>query len=91
MGLCAHRKSDYRLHKLPKCPKCKQEFILVLAAYEEYSEEEWECSKCGKHIPRWKIKEAPISKQDEWLMNWCKNEQRRAQRRENNSYCRKIS
>ena len=81
MSNCAHKQSTYKLFKLPMCVRCKQEFVLVMAAYDYNGHtklvEEWECPKCHKAVARGKLKENIPTEQDIWLSKWCKNEERR--------------
>lgn len=86
MSRCAHLQSTYKLRKLPKCSRCNNEFILVCAAYEKTSgyRYEWECQKCHKTIPKESLREEPLSPEDQWLQNWCKeNGKREARQKEN--------
>lgn len=86
MSRSAHAQSTYKLHRLPMCSRCRQEFQLVLASYElptggSQLVEEWECSKCGKTVPKSSLREEPLSPQDKVLSDWCKNEAKERQRR----------
>jgi len=89
MSRCAHAQSTYVLRKLPRCSKCKEEFALVMAVYENKDGkadkpiEEWECPKCGKTVPKNFLKEEGILEQDKELHNWCVNEQKKRCRRKN--------
>ena len=87
MSKSAHWKSTYVLRSLPKCSRCKQEFNLVAARYElrngQYKiVEEWECSKCGKVVPRNMIRENGFHKDEEKLKEWCENDHKAKRRRE---------
>ena len=59
MSRSAHAQGGIQPRKLPKCSRCKQEFVLVLASYEKErrSVYEWECTKCHKTVPRNFLKE----------------------------------
>jgi hypothetical protein len=86
MSRCAHAKTIYPLRKLPRCSKCKEEFVLVAAVYEDKDKRckpviEWECPKCGKVLPRNLLKEEGILEQDVVLHEWCLNEQRIREKR----------
>jgi len=76
MSLSAHRKSMYRLRKLPRCSKCKCEFIFTYAKYDQDNEiyKEWECPKCHKVVAYNLLKEDRASPDDEFLHQWCKRE-----------------
>lgn len=85
MSRSAHAQSTYDLHELPKCSRCRQEFQLVMAAYDLRDGktklvEEWECTKCGKAVPKSALREMPLSEEDRKLSDWCKDEQRRRKR-----------
>jgi DNA-directed RNA polymerase subunit RPC12/RpoP len=86
MSRSAHAQSTYVLHKFPKCIKCKEELVLVYVQYDKPNgertkvEEEWECPKCGKFIPRRFLKEPDFEQQDSSLHKWCINEQKRERR-----------
>lgn len=81
MSRCAHRQSDYRLRALPTCSRCKIEFILTMAKYENSPPiEEWECPKCHKAVPRNFLREQPPSDWEAWLHKWCINDRERRQR-----------
>lgn len=82
MSLSAHRKSTYRLRRLPRCSKCKVEFLLVYSHYELEKElrKEWECPKCHKIVPMEMLKEESPSDQDIALHKWCQTNQRRRNR-----------
>ena len=81
MSRCGHMQSEYKLHELPKCSKCKIQFQLVMARYKYDNSyeliEEWECPKCNKHYPKNKIKEEKLSKQDQRLHEWTVKEQKK--------------
>ena len=88
MSRAAHWQSTYILHKLPKCLKCKIEFQLVTARYEDDNGkylivDEWECPRCGKIVKKDRLKEEPLTEQDKRLHNWCMNEQRRRKKERN--------
>ena len=79
MSRSAHAQSTYKLRKLPKCSKCKSEFMLVLASYENIAKPvwEWECPRCpNKIIPKHKLKEEPPLEFEEFLSEWCENDRR---------------
>lgn len=76
MSLSPHRKSKFRFRKLPRCSKCKCEFILTYAKYEQDDElyKEWECPECHKVVPIGLLKEAPSNRADTELHRWCQQE-----------------
>ena len=78
MSNCAHRQSTYKLRKLPDCKRCKVEMILVSVMYDKskHLSYEWECPHCGKTIPKNIGNEETLRSEDEWLSNWCKDENR---------------
>jgi len=84
MSRCAHEKSDYKLRQLPKCSKCKLQFILIMASYETKPKPvyEWECPKCHKIVARHKLKEDQGTDFEVFLNERCKNEQRRQERKD---------
>jgi ribosomal protein L37AE/L43A len=59
MSKCVHSKSTYKLRKLPKCSRCKQEFMLVYFSYGQGKPAipEWECQKCHKVVKQGLLKE----------------------------------
>ena len=69
MSKSAHEKSTYRLRKLPKCSRCKVEFMLVLVSYGDKKKaiEEWECPKCSKTIPKKMLKEEEPSEDEKFF------------------------
>lgn len=98
MSRGAHRQSTYKLRSLPRCSKCKEEFQLVTAVYEEDGKyiivEEWECPNtrsCGKIVPKNVLKEQPMSAQDKRLSDWCKNERKREERRRKHTSSQKTN
>lgn len=77
MSRCAHDKSIYKLTPLPRCRRCNIELNLVAAVYDNSiitAREEWECSKCGKIVPKNKIRGPNWTEEDIVLHNWCQNE-----------------
>jgi hypothetical protein len=71
MGHGAHRKSDFKLRKLPTCSRCKQQFVLVLASYGQGKKPiyEWECTKCYKTVKRDFLKEQESSRDEQFFNN----------------------
>lgn len=71
-----HEKSEHKLQQLPRCSKCKIEFVLVAVSYNESKDTvlEWECSRCHKIVPYGLLKEGPLTKQDTRLAKWNKIE-----------------
>ena len=87
MSKSSHEKSTYRLRKLPKCSRCKIEFVLVLFSYGKGKKaiEEWECQKCQKTVSKRLLKEEEPSKDEQFLARKCKelDEERKTNRRRN--------
>lgn len=87
MAQNAHTQSSYQLRKLPRCSKCKGEFILVAARYETNTgsvlEWEWECTKpgCGKIVPARRLKEQDANEFESFLHDWCQREHAKDKRR----------
>jgi len=79
MSRCAHSQSTYKLATFPRCKRCKTEMTLVLATYERIKKPiwEWECSKCGKVVPKRILPNEKFSKEDLELGEWCSNEARK--------------
>lgn len=81
MSRCAHAQSEYQLTQLPKCSRCKIELTLTTAIYNDNIktlQEEWECSRCGKVVPKRKLPEPKWTQQDIELHEWCiKNDKSR--------------
>lgn len=69
MSRCAHDQSTYQLRKLPFCSRCKNQFVLVMSAYENLKGYfmEWECPKCHKVVPKELLREENIDGQDIYL------------------------
>lgn len=86
MSRNAHEKSLHKLRKLPRCTKCKTEFVLVSYQEEGTSklQEEWECPKCRKSVPKEMMSEEPPGDFEAFLHKKCKvlneQEQRRSKR-----------
>jgi len=91
MSRCAHAQSTYVLRKLPRCTKCKEEFALVMAVYEDERGktdkpvEEWECPKCGKVVPRHALQEQLLHKEEAALHEWCLRDAKRRRKYERKS------
>lgn len=83
MGRNAHAKTPHKIRRLPQCSKCKQEFVLVMARYENDLKPvwEWECMKCHKYIPRDLLKEELSNEWEMFLAEWCKNEAQKLKKR----------
>lgn len=66
MSRSAHAKSSFKLRKLPRCSRCKIEFILTLAHYERNNKLmwEWECPRCKKTVPKEYLQEERLQKDD---------------------------
>jgi len=88
MARSAHAQHPCKLRELPKCSRCKMEFILVAANYEKSRKTviEWECPKCHKAIPRELLREDPPSEWEAFLHETCKaNNERRREDTDNSS------
>jgi ribosomal protein L37AE/L43A len=82
MSRCSHDKSDYKLRQLPKCPKCKAQFALVMVQYSDSPRPvyEWECFRCMKTYPREAFSEEPLSEEDKLLKDLIENENERTRK-----------
>ena len=78
-----HDKCDYKLQKLPRCSKCKIEFILISVCYESNREVdyEWECQRCKKTVAANLLKSEPASDQDARLTDRFNYEHKRSSKR----------
>jgi len=82
MARCAHAKSTYKLRQLPRCSKCKIQFILIMVSYDNKPKPvyEWECPRCHKVVARHKLKENPATDFENFLNEWCKDDTRKHNR-----------
>jgi len=86
MSRSAHSQAGVKVRQLPKCSRCKLQFSLVMARYEDkdgkgINVEEWECSKCNKVVPKEFLKEEPLSEDEQFFHEKAKeiqNDRRKA-------------
>jgi hypothetical protein len=72
MSRNAHEKSGYKPRKLPRCTKCKTEFVLIaLQGADSVVSLEWECPKCHKTVPRDFMNEDPPTDFEAFLHKRC--------------------
>lgn len=82
MSRSAHAQGGITPRELPKCSRCKKEFVLVFAQYEngERGAYEWECTKCNKVVPRHFLKEDEPSKAEKFFSQKAKKLQEEEER-----------
>jgi len=73
MSRCTHEQHSCKLRRLPRCSRCKMEFILVAANYDNPPKTvtEWECPKCHKVVAKELLKEEPLTEWESFLSQWC--------------------
>ena len=76
MARSAHAKHPCKLRKLPRCSRCKIEFILITVKYENIPKisYEWECPKCHKAVSKEQLREEQPTEWEIFLSDWCKTE-----------------
>ena len=76
MSRSAHAQHPFKLRKLPRCTRCKMEFMLIAVKYDNVKDVvyEWECQKCHKAVPQRLLKEEPLSEWDSFLQEKVKEE-----------------
>lgn len=72
MSRSAHSQSNFRIRELPKCSRCKEQFQLVKAVYEDETGkrtlvDEWECMRCNKIVPYEFLKEGKSTEDEQFF------------------------
>jgi hypothetical protein len=83
MSRSAHDHSTRVLRQLPKCPKCKGQFVLVCVQYADSLKVvyEWECFRCMKTFPREAFNEEPLSQEDITLKEFLHGQKKNSTKR----------
>jgi len=98
MSRSVHAQANQKLRELPRCSKCKRQFVLVMATYPNPESDkskneiylEWECA-CGRVVDYNLLKEGKLESQDQELHEWVeKRNEKEGSNRQGNRRRRRL-